>query len=67
MSAKHGVLCQKTATAEVVDLSRSTVSLPSEAIKEVINDANLKSLEELLGPNSEQKARELVLQYWKNK
>ena len=65
MSSRYGVLCQKIVTASEVDLGKIKLPALTEELKQIIRDAKLKSLEGLLGPDSEKVLRKLVEQYWR--
>ena len=64
MSSKYGALCQKVVTSSDVDISKIELPALTDELKQIIRDAKHKSLEGLLGSDSEQVFRKLVEQYW---
>jgi len=65
MSSKYGVLYQKIVTSKEVDFEKIKPSVITDEMRQIIQDSKLKSLEGLLGPDSERELRKLVEQYWK--
>jgi hypothetical protein len=64
MDSKHDVLCYKIVTSEQVDVDNIEFPKISRAVRQVIREANLESLQGLLGKDWQRTAQKLAREYW---
>ena len=64
MNSKLGVMCYKMVTSKQIQVDDLEFPKVSEPVRQVIREANLKSMEGLLGEGWQAKARELARGYW---
>ena len=64
MQAKQTMWGRKVVTQHHVKPDQVQIPPISQKVQQVIRDAKVKSLEPLIGPDSERATRQLIQQYW---
>jgi len=64
MNSKHGVLCYKIVTPEQVDVANIEFPKVSRAVRQVIRESKVESLQGLLRKDWQRTAHELAREYW---
>jgi hypothetical protein len=64
MDSKHGVMGYKIVTSEQVNVENIEFPEVSEAVRQVIREAKLKSMQVLLGKDWQHAAHKLAREYW---
>lgn len=64
MDSKHGVICYKIVTSKQVNIDNIVLPEVSEAVRQVIQEAKLESMKDLLGRNWKDAAYKLAREYW---
>jgi hypothetical protein len=64
MDSKNGVICYKIVTSKQVNVDNIVLPEVSEAVRQVIREAKLESMNGLLGRNWKDAVHKLAREYW---